>query len=160
MKPAPIPIDESARLAELRALKILDTPREPRFDRLTELVADVFEVPMVFLTLVDGDRQWFKSTYGINVETTPRDVGFCAHAMLEPAPMAVRDATEDTRFADNPFVAGELHLRFYAGVPLHGPGGRPIGALSLVDTRPREFSSRQLEQLQKFAAIVEHEIAR
>jgi GAF domain-containing protein len=160
MKPAPIPADESARLAELRALNILDTPREPRFDRITELVADVFDVPMVFLTLVDGDRQWFKSTWGINVDTTPRDVGFCAHAMLEPGPMAVPDATSDARFADNPFVAGEFHLRFYAGVPLHGPGGRPIGALSLVDTKPREFSARQLEQLKKFGAIVEHEIAR
>jgi GAF domain-containing protein len=160
MKPAPIPADESARLSELRALNILDTPREPRFDRITELAADVFDVPMVFLTLVDGDRQWFKSTWGINVDTTPRDVGFCAHAMLEPGPMAVPDATADARFADNPFVAGDFHLRFYAGVPLHGPAGRPIGALSLVDTRPREFSARQLAQLRKFGAIVEHEIAR
>jgi GAF domain-containing protein len=159
MKPAPIPTDEAERLSELKALNILDTPREARFDRLTDLVADVFGVPMVFLTLVDGDRQWFKSTYGINVEATPRDVGFCAHAMLEPQPMVVPNATKDPRFADNPFVAGEFHLRFYAGVPLHGPRGKGIGALSLVDTEPREFSPKQVAQLQKFAAIVESEIS-
>lgn len=158
MKPAPIPSDESDRLAELKALNILDTPREPRFDRITELVADVFDVPMVFLTLVDGDRQWFKSTYGINVDATPRDVGFCAHAMLEPHPMVVPNATKDGRFADNPFVTGEFHLRFYAGVPLHGPKGKGIGALALVDTKPREFSPKQLKQLERFAAIVEGEI--
>ena len=158
MKPAPIPSDESDRLADLEALNILDTPREPRFDRITELVADVFEVPMVFLTLVNGDRQWFKSTYGIDVDATPRDVGFCAHAMLEPQPMVVQNATKDGRFSDNPFVTGEFHLRFYAGVPLHGPKGKGIGALALVDTEPREFSPKQLKRLEKFAAIVQSEI--
>jgi GAF domain-containing protein len=131
MKLAPIPSDESDRLAELKSLDVLDTPREPRFDRITELVADIFGVPMVFITLVDGDRQWFKSIYGINVDATPRDVGFCAHAILEPRPMVVPNATKDVRFADNPFVTGELHLRFYAGVPLHGPRGKGIGALAL-----------------------------
>jgi len=158
MKPAPIPNDEPERLAELKALNILDTPREPRFDRITELVADVFDVPMVFLTLVDGDRQWFKSTHGINIDATPRGPGFCAHAMLEPQPMVVPNAAMDGRFADNPFVTGDFHLRFYAGVPLHGPKGKGIGALALVDTEPRELSARQLRQLEKFAAIVESEI--
>lgn len=159
MKPAPIPTDESDRLSDLKALNVLDTPREPRFDRITELVADIFDVPMVFLTLVDGDRQWYKSTYGIDVKATPRDVGFCAHAMLEPEPMVVPNATKDARFADNPFVTGEFHLRFYAGVPLHGPRGKGIGALALVDTAPREFSSKQVGQLEKFAAIVQSEIS-
>ena len=158
MKPAPIPTDESDRLSELKALNILDTPREPRFDKLTELVADVFDVPMVFPTLVDSDRQWFKSTCGTNVETTPRSVGFCAHAMLEPEAMVVPNATEDVRFADNPFVSGDFHLRFYAGAPLHGPKGKAIGALSLVDTEPHEFSAKQIGQLKKFAALVEAEI--
>ena len=158
MKTAPIPTDESDRLSDLQALGILDTPREPRFDKITELVADVFDVPMVFLTLVDSERQWFKSTYGIDVEATPRDVGFCAHAMLEPQPMVVPNATEDARFADNPFVTGDFHLRFYAGVPLHGPKGKEFGALALVDTEPRELSPRQLGQLEKFAAIVQSEL--
>lgn len=158
MKTAPIPADESDRLAELKALNILDTPREPKLDKITELVADVFQVPMVFLTMVDGDRQWFKSTFGTNVETTPRSVGFCAHTMLEPEAMIVPNATKDERFADNPFVTGDFHLRFYAGAPLHGPKGKGIGALSLVDTEPHEFSAKQVEQLKKFAAIVEAEI--
>lgn len=158
MKHAPIPTDESDRLSDLEALKILNTPREPRFDRITELVAEVFEVPMVFLTLVDGKRQWFKSTYGIDVEETPRDVGFCAHAILEPEAMVVPNATKDDRFADNPFVEGDFHLRFYAGVPLHGPKGKQIGALALVDTEPREFAPKQLNQLKKFATIVESEL--
>jgi GAF domain-containing protein len=160
MKTAPIPADESVRLAELRALKILDTPREPRFDRITDLVADIFQVPMVFLTLVDRDRQWFKSTFGARIDNTPRDVGFCAHAMLEPGGIVVTDATRDGRFADNPFVTGECHLRFYAGAPLHGPTGKAIGALCVVDIQPRVFSSKQLRQLEKFAAIVEGELAR
>jgi len=160
MKLAPIPTDESARIAALTALNILDTPREPRFDHLTDLVADVFEMPMVFLTLVDSDRQWFKSTYGIEVESTPRDVGFCAHAMLEPEAMLVPNAAEDVRFADNPFVTGDFHLRFYAGAPLHGPNGKAIGALALVDTKPREFSAEQLRRLKKFAALAEGAIRR
>jgi len=158
MKLAPIPADEPDRLAELNALGILDTPREPRFDRITELIADVFDVPMVFLTMVDGDRQWFKSTFGTGVEATPRSVGFCAHAICEPDAMVVPNAAEDPRFADNPFVAGDFHLCFYAGAPLHGPGGKSIGALSLVDTEPHEFSAKQVGRLKKFAALVEAEI--
>jgi GAF domain-containing protein len=104
MKLAPIPLDEADRIADLYALKILDTPREPGFDRITELAADIFEVPMVFVTLVDSNRQWFKSTYGISLDSTPRDVSFCSHAMLEPEAMVIPDASEDPRFADNPFV--------------------------------------------------------
>ena len=158
MKPAPIPADEPDRLADLQALGILDTPREPRFDRITELVADVFDVPMVFLTMVDSGRQWFKSTFGISVEATPRDIGFCAHAICEQDAMVVPNATEDARFADNPFVAGDFHLRFYAGAPLHGPTGKSIGALALVDTEPHDLSARQVAQLKKFAALVENQI--
>jgi GAF domain-containing protein len=160
MKLAPIPTDESERIADLNALKILDTPREPRFDKLTELVADVFEMPMVFLTMVDSDRQWYKSTCGIDVESTPRDISFCAHAIVESETMVVPNAAEDARFADNPFVTGDFHLRFYAGVPLHGPNGKAIGALGLVDTKPREFSAKKIGQLKKFAALVETEIRR
>jgi GAF domain-containing protein len=160
MKLAPIPTDESERMHDLNALHILDTPREPRFDSLTELVADIFEVPMVFLTLVDSERQWYKSTCGIDVESTPRDVSFCSHAILERDAMVVPNAADDARFADNPFVTGDLHLRFYAGVPLHGREGKAVGALGLVDTKPREFSAKQIGQLKKFAALVETEIRR
>jgi GAF domain-containing protein len=161
MKLAPIPTDEADRLADLSALNILDTPREPRFDRITDLAADVFEVPMVFVTLVDSDRQWFKSTCGLShLDSTPRDVGFCAHAILEPEAMVIPNAAEDPRFADNPFVTGDFHLRFYAGVPLRGPQGKAIGALCLVDTQPHEFSATQLGRLKKFAALVEAEMQR
>ena len=160
MKLAPIPADESDRMAELNALNILDTPREPRFDNITDLVSDVLEVPMVFLTLVDGDRCWYKSTCGIEMESSPRDSGFCGHAIVGPEVMVVPNAAEDARFADNPNVTGEFHARFYAGVSLHGPKGKAIGALGIIDTRPRQLSDKQIGQLKKFAALLEVEIRR
>jgi GAF domain-containing protein len=161
MKTAPIPADEVDRLADLRALNLLDTPREPRFDSIADLVADVFEVPRVFVTLVDTDRMWFKTTVGIEgIEGAPRDIGFCSHAIAEPDSLVIPNAEKDARFADNPFVTGDFHLRFYAGVPIHGPGGKPVGALGLVDTEPREFSSKDLARLRKFAALVETELQR
>jgi GAF domain-containing protein len=161
MKLAPVLADDADRVAELRSLNILDTPREPRFDRLTQLASDVFDMPMVFVNLVDADRQWFKSTCGLDgVTDTPRDSGFCAHAIHEPDMMLIPDASKDERFADNPFVTGDFHLRFYAGVPIRGPKGKGIGSFCLVDAKPREFSSKQIGQLKKFAAIVEAEIQR
>ena len=161
MKLAPVLADDADRVAELRSLNILDTPREPRFDRLTQLASDVFDMPMVFVNLVDADRQWFKSTCGLDgVTDTPRESGFCAHAIHETDMMLVPDASKDERFADNPFVAGDFHLRFYAGVPIRGPKGKGIGSFCLVDTKPREFSAKQIGQLKKFAAIVEAEIQR
>lgn len=159
MKLAQVPVDEAERIVDLQALGLLDTPREPRFDRLAEVVADVFEVPRVFVTLVDTDRMWFKSTFGLSgIESTPRDIGFCSQAILEPDALVIPDATSDERFADNPFVTGDFGLRFYAGVPLHGPNGKAVGALGLVDTRPREFPARQLGLLRKFAALVETQL--
>jgi len=161
MKMAPIPTDEVDRLADLHALNLLDTPREPRFDNIADLAADVFEVPRVFVTLVDTDRMWFKATVGLEgIEGAPRDVGFCSHAIAEPDSLVIPNAEKDARFADNPFVAGDFHLRFYAGVPLHGPNGKPVGALGLVDTEPREFSSKDLARLRKFATLVEAELQR
>jgi len=105
MKPAPIPPDDAERVADLHALKILDTKREQRFDRITDLAADVFGVKMCFVNLVDANRQWFKATCGLQgVDETPREPGFCAHAIFEPDVMVVPDATKDGRFSDNPFV--------------------------------------------------------
>jgi GAF domain-containing protein len=159
MKLAPVPDDEAERIVDLQTLGLLDTPPEPRFDRLAEVVADVFEVPRVFVTLVDTDRMWFKSTFGLSgIDQTPRDVGFCSQAILEPEALVVEDATRDDRFADNPFVTGDFALRFYAGVPVHGPNGKAVGALGIVDTAPREFSARQLGLLRKFAALVETQL--
>lgn len=161
MKLAPVLADDDERVAELRSLNLLDTPREPRFDRLTALVADVLDMPMVFVNLVDAERQWFKSTCGLDgVSDTPRDVGFCAHAIHEPDILLIPDASRDERFHDNPFVTGDFHLRFYAGVPIRGPRGKAIGTLCLVDTKPRALSERQLGQLRQFAKIVEAEALR
>ena len=161
MTDAPIPTDEAERLADLKSLNILDTPPDPRFDRITDLAADVFEVPIVLIPLIDTDRQWFKSAFGVSgIDSTPRDVSFCTHAILEPEAMVIPNAAEDPRFADNPFVTGDFHLRFYAGVPIRGPKGKPIGTLCLLDTEPREFSDKQLGQLKKFAALVEAEMQR
>jgi GAF domain-containing protein len=161
MKPAPIPVDDGERVADLHALNILDTKREERFDRITDLVADVFGVKMCFINMVDARRQWFKSTCGLQgVDETSRELGFCAHAIFEPEVMIVPDATKDSRFSDNPFVTGEFGLRFYAGSVLRGPAGKPVGTLCLVDTTAREFSSRQADQLKKFAALVQAELLR
>src|SRR5688572_24223146 len=103
MKLAPIPADESARLKDLESLKLLDTPREARFDRITALAKTVFDVNMAFVTVVDANRQWFKSTCGLTgVDETPRDVGFCAHAIMEPEALVIPDARKDERFSDNP----------------------------------------------------------
>ena len=161
MKLAPVLADEADRLADLRSLGVLDTPREPRFDRLTALASDVFDVPMVFVNLVDAERQWFKSTCGLDgVSETPRDLGFCAHAIHEPDMLLIPDASKDERFADNPFVSGDFHLRFYAGVPIRGPKGKGIGSFCLVDTQARELGAKQIGQLKQFAAIVEAELQR
>jgi GAF domain-containing protein len=161
MKPAPVPADDEVRVADLRAARLLDTPREERFDRITDLAADVFGTAMAFVTLVDAERQWFKSACGITgVDETPRGPGFCAHAIFEPEVLVVEDATRDERFADNPFVTGAFGLRFYAGVPVKGPGGQPIGTLCLVDTRPHDFGADDVRRLRKMAALVQAEILR
>ena len=161
MKPAPIPADDGERVADLHALNVLDSKREERFDRITDLVADVFGMKMCFVNMVDASRQWFKSTCGLQgVDETSRELGFCAHAIFEPDVMIVPDATKDARFSDNPFVTGDFGLRFYAGTVLKGPTGKPVGTLCLVDTTPREFSSRQADQLKKFAAFAQVELLR
>jgi len=150
MKLAPVLPDEAERIAELEALKILDTPREPRFDRLTSLAADVFDVPMAFVNLVASDRQWFKSTCGLDgISDTPRDVGFCSHAIHEREAMVVPDASQDLRFADNPFVTGDFHLRFYAGGAdprPEGQGGRDAVLGRYEAARVRRAPTRSAEE--------------
>ncbi len=155
---APIPRDDSERLAELHALDLLDTPPEERFDRITRLLTLVMRVPMAFLSLVDADRQWFKSSCGLSTPQTPRAVSFCGHAILSDEAMVVPDATEDERFRDNPLVTGRPHIRFYAGHPLHGPGGHKVGTLCIADRRPRSLRGDELEALGEIARIVEREL--
>jgi sigma-B regulation protein RsbU (phosphoserine phosphatase) len=155
---APIPHDEAERLADLRALKLLDTPPEDRFDRLVELAAGVFDVPMAYVSLVDSDRQWFKAKCGLAVDETGRDVSFCGHAILQDEPLVVPDATVDERFRDNPLVVDEPHVRFYAGCPLRGPSGYKVGTFCIADTQPRELDAAELKRFRQFGEIAEHDL--
>lgn len=155
----PLPPDEAERLASLRALGLLDTPPEERFDRITRIARTLFDVPIAAISLVDADRQWFKSRQGLGAEQTPREVSFCGHAILGSELFEIPDATRDERFRDNPLVAGEPNLRFYAGAPLSAPDGRRIGTLCVIDRRPRELTPAQKAALRDLAACAEREIA-
>jgi len=141
MLPAPIPADDDARLQALRELLILDTPPEERFDRLVEFAASEFDVPIALISLVDGERQWFKARVGLDACETSRDISFCGHAIVQRELFEVADAALDPRFADNPLVVGAPWIRFYIGAPLVLPGGATIGTLCLIDTLPREFDA-------------------
>ena len=150
--------DEAGRLAALHRYEVLDTPPEAAFDRITALVRRVLNVPICAVSLVDADRQWFKSCIGLAVRGTSRDVSFCAHTILQSEPLSVPDATADSRFADNPLVTGEPFLRSYLGVPLPTPDGYQLGSLCVIDLVPRNFSPDQVEVLRSFAALVADEL--
>lgn len=154
-----IPHDELSRLTSLRALDILDTSREERFDRLTRLARRIFSVPIAMVSLVDEDRQWFKSSIGISARQTLRNISFCGHAILGDDIFIVEDATRDDRFYDNPLVQGEPHVRFYAGCPLRSLDGSKLGTLCLIDTQPRTFDEGDLATLRDLSELVEHELA-
>lgn len=155
---APKPSNEAQRLALLRALELLDTPEEPFFDRIVRLVSRMLGVPIALVSLVDSDRQWFKSSFGLCARQTDRDSSFCAHAILGLEPFLVEDARQDTRFYDNPLVTGDPFIRFYAGVPLQTLGGVPLGTLCAIDTVPRVLTPVQLETLTDLADLVSEEI--
>jgi len=157
LKP-PVPLDETARLISLHSLRILDTPSEDRFDRITRMAQRVFGVKTCLISLVDSDRQWFKSRQGLDACETSREISFCGHAILSEEVFVVRDASQDDRFNDNPLVTGDPDIRFYAGCPIHGPDGYRIGTLCLIDPGPREFSDSDTETLKDFAAMVDDEI--
>src|SRR5690606_13692209 len=120
-----LPDHETGRLADLHALRILDTPSERRFDRVVKLARHILDTPIAYIALIDSDRQWFKSSVGLcsMMEQTPRDESFCGHTILQDDPLIVPDALLDDRFHDNPMVTGEPYVRFYAGYPLKGEGG-------------------------------------
>ena len=151
---APIPDNEPARLTSLRALDLLDTEPEERFDRITRVATALFNMPMATITLVDERRQWFKSCQGTAGREDPRDASFCAHVVSQRGPMIVVDTLSDDRFADNPLVLGGPRIRFYAGYPLTLDDGSCIGTLCLLDTRPHTFKDSDLEQLRDLALIV------
>lgn len=170
-KPPKIPDNEETRLATLKSLNLLDTLYEERFDRITRMVKSEFDVPLVFISLVDADRQWFKSVqWHCSLPTateTGRDVSFCGHAIHgdENDIFYIENALEDDRFADNPLVAGDLAVRFYAGAPLtvpstNGEGPVNIGVLCVIDQKPRQMDEDQINKLRGYAAQVRDEILR
>ncbi len=155
---APIPIDEAERIADLRALEILDTPPEDRFDGLVRLASRLFGVPVAYIALVDADRQWFKARCGLTAEQTPRNVSFCGHAVAGRGPFIVPDASRDERFHDNPFVTGEPHIRFYAGIPLAGPTGHNVGTFCIAGPTPRDLDDAELGMLRELAALAQAQL--
>jgi diguanylate cyclase (GGDEF)-like protein len=151
--------DEEARLEELFGLQLLDSASELRFDRYTSLVASVFGFPIVLVSLVDRERQWFKSRLGWNRTQCPRDISFCGHTINEESLLVVPDTYDDPRFAGNPLVAGEPYIRFYAGAVVRGPRGHALGTLCLLDHQPRYFDEEHRTRLRQFADLIENEIA-
>lgn len=164
MTPAPIPTDDSDRLTALYELRLLDTDTEPVFDRITAKLARVFEVPIALVSLVDRDRLFFKSHTGLPEDLArsrqaPRDVSVCGHVVAKNEIIIIEDLARDRRFASNPWIKAR-GLRFYAGAPLHAPGGQPIGSLCLFDTKSRPFTARDQRHLREYAAEVMEEIAK
>jgi methylmalonyl-CoA mutase cobalamin-binding subunit len=164
MLSAPTPPNEKQRLAELNGLNLLDTPRETNFDHVTERLTKLFRVPIALISLIDEKRQWFKAHVGLpddlaEARSTSRDVSLCGHVVANDEALIVRDLARDPRFANNPFVK-ENRLRFYAGVPLRGPNGLPIGSLCILDTKPREMTTQQQELLKMIADDVMEQIKR
>ncbi len=145
---------ETARLADLQQYQILDTPAESAFDELTQLAAQICQTPIALISLIDTDRQWFKSKVGLTVSETHRKLAFCAHAIQQDAPLVIENALEDERFATNALVTGAPHIRFYAGAPLTTPTGQRIGTLCVIDQVPRQLQAEQLSALQALSRQV------
>ena len=146
---------ERLRLDTLREYRILDTGPEEAFDRVTKMVADLYDAPIALVSLVDDCRQWFKSSYGLDVPETPRDISFCQYVIAEDKPVVIVDVLGDERFRDNPLVTGDPFIRFYAGVPLRAYNGTILGTLCVIDRKERPLLvERELERLEDFAAII------
>lgn len=151
---AELPRDEPARLNALLEYDILDTLPEASYDDITQLAAEICQVPISAVSLVDAERQWFKSRVGLEAEETRRDVAFCAHALLQPDLLVVPDARKDARFADNPLVTSGPRIRFYAGAPLIAPRGEVLGTLCVIDMVPRELLEGQARSLRALSRQV------
>lgn len=158
MKHPQIPENEAERLDALKSLQVLDTPIDERFERITRMVCRTLNVPIAAISLVDHDRQWFKSIQGLAAEQTSRRVAFCAHAINADEPFLVSDASRDERFHDNPLVTEDPSIRSYAGIPLVASVGVRLGTLCAMDTNEREFSSDDLEVLADLAQMVMTEL--
>ena len=150
----PVPADELARLGALHELRVLDTPPDCCLDLISRIASRVFSTPIALVSVVDSDRQWFKSALGLDVRETPRAHSFCAHAILENKPFVILDASQDERFASNPLVTDDPKIRFYAGAPLQLSSGHLIGTLCVIDKHPRHsFSDEQGELLGQLAGF-------
>lgn len=148
---APVMAAESLRLQALNDYQVLDTPREPAFDDITRIAAMICDAPIALISLVDSERQWFKSTVGVEARETPIDSSVCAHAILQHEVLVVRDTQADPRFIGNPLVTGDLHMRFYAGAALKTADGLPLGTVCVLDREPRDLNPDQIEALQALA---------
>ncbi len=153
-----IPSSEVERIATLRALLILDTAPESRFDVITAYAAAQFNVPIVLVSLVDTNRQWFKSCVGLDVSETPREVSFCGHAILQEGIFEIPDASRDPRFADNPLVTGDPLIRFYAGCPLVMDNHQPVGTLCLIGRSPKRLDDWERGHLLILSKMVAAEL--
>lgn len=159
MQGYPKPENEGARLSTLRSLNILDTEPEERFDRYTRLCTKLFNVPIALVSLVDSERQWFKSRQGVESQETDRRTSFCTRVVLDGAPLVVEDTFEDARFVQCPLVIKPPSVRFYAGYPLFHSDGVCLGSLCLMDNRPRSFPRCDLDALHDMATMVERELS-
>ena len=152
--PYPIPDNEAKRLDAIRRYGLLDTPAEQSFDDFAYLASHLCETPIALITLVDAGRQWFKARLGLEVSETPREHAFCAHTIMTKQLMVVEDALSDSRFADNPLVTSDPHIRFYAGAPLIDRSGFGLGTLCVIDRQPRHLTASQTRSLEALARQV------
>jgi diguanylate cyclase (GGDEF)-like protein/PAS domain S-box-containing protein len=150
-----VPADEADRVASLHRLGLLDTEPSEGFDAVARVAATALRVPIVLVSLVDAERLWFKARIGLSARESPRQSSFCSHVVFQRHPLAVRDAAEDSRFAQSPLVSGAPHVRSYFGVPLYTSDGQPVGTLCAMDTQIREYGERELAVLCELAPIVE-----
>lgn len=146
--------DEAGRLSALHRYGVLDSLKEPNFDSITSIVKELLGVPICAVSLVDADRQWFKSMQGLEISETLRSVAFCDHTIRQRRPLVIEDAASDPRFADNPLVTGPPYIRAYAGAPLTSPDGYNLGSLCAIDRRSRPFGDGDLALLERFAKVV------
>jgi diguanylate cyclase (GGDEF)-like protein len=160
MEAPKIPANEAKRLLALKNLNLLDTPIQENFERLTRITKAIFKVSIVAITLVDANRQWFKSVQGLDICETSRDVSFCGHVVYRGDLMVIPDTLADPRFADNPLVTASPFIRFYAGYPIKSPSGDTVGSLCIIDQVHQEFTPKELNALIDVAKLVEAEFAR